>query len=155
MEGIKLLLFLFGMLCTINVVSVNLFIMLSITMLTSQIPGCSGFRGVLYRLEFPDSACPPTNTPPAQLGLLVETGTTAFDVMIAGADKNRSYNFKSTYLRDSGFVIDAVNGTPRTSECSWVFYYQFPLRQPIKSQLGVSNVVIPGHGFKVILRYQR
>ena len=120
-----------------------------------QIPGCSALRTVDYRLEFPNASCPPTTPPPAPIRLIVETGSTAFDAMIAAADRNRAYNFKTSYFGDSGFFIDSVSGTASTSKCFWFFFYTIPgVQQPIPSQLGVSNVVVPGDGFGVILSYQ-
>ena len=73
--------------------------------------------------------------------------------MIAAADANESYNFKTSYFGNSGFFIDAVNGTANTASCFWFFYYQIPGLSPVSSKLGVSNVVVPGYGFAVILRY--
>ena len=123
-----------------------------------QIPGCYTLRmNINYRLEFPHGkSCLPTSTPPSGIRLMVETGSTALDVMITAADLNRSYNFETSYFGDIGFAIDAVNGTASTSKCFWFFYYQFPGQsKPVKSQLGVSNVVVPGDGSTIILRYQR
>jgi hypothetical protein len=86
--------------------------------------------------------------------VLVETGATAFDVMIAAADASGDYDFTTSYFGDSGFFIDAVNGTANASPCFWFFYYQISGLPETLSPLGVSNVVIPGSGFTVILRFQ-
>ena len=86
--------------------------------------------------------------------MLVETGATAFDVMIAAADSYNSYDFQTTYFGNTGFFVNAVNGTASVGSCFWFFYYQFPGLPVTLSQLGVSNVVVPGNGFTVILRYR-
>ena len=112
-------------------------------------------RVVQYRLKFPNKAnCPPANTPPAPITVLVETGATVFDVMIAAADANDSYDFTASYFGDSGFFINAVNGTANAFPCFWFFFYRIPGLPETQSPLGVSNVVVPGSGFSVILRYQ-
>ena len=122
-------------------------------MLSLQIPYCAALREVNYNLTFPDRSCPATNTPPGLITVIVETGSTALDVMIAAADKDSSYNFKSTYYGNSGYFIDAVNGTENKDPCYWFFYYIIPGLSPQRSQFGVSNVVVPGNGFTVILSY--
>ena len=111
-------------------------------------------RFVEYRLEFPNPNCSPANTPPDPTIVIVETGATVFDVMIAAADVDNSYDFTTSYFGDSGFFIDAVNGTANAAPCFWFFFYQIPGLPVTLSQLGVSNVVVPGSGFTVILRYQ-
>ena len=77
------------------------------------------------------------------------------DVMIAAADRNREYNFKSTYFGDSGFFIDAINGTANQDPCYWFFDYIIPGLPAQRSQFGVSNVVVPGDRFSIIFRYMR
>ena len=123
--------------------------------ITLQIPSCDAWRNVQFRLEFPDLTCPPVNTPPERINLIVETGSTVFDVMIAAADRNRDYNFKTTYFGDSGFFIDAINGTASQAPCYWFFDYVIPGLEVQRSQFGVSNVVVPGDGFSIIFKYMR
>ena len=74
--------------------------------------------------------------------------------MIAAAESDNSYNFQTTYFGEIGFFIDAVNGTANKGACFWYFYYQIPGLPVTLSQLGISNVVVPGTGFTVILRYR-
>ena len=108
-----------------------------------------------FSLDFPDDSCPPTNTPPRRISVIVETGSTVLDVMIAAADRSRYFNFKSTYFGDSGFFIEAINGTANQDPCYWFFDYIIPGLSAQRSQFGVSNVVVPGDGFSVIFRYMR
>lgn len=122
-------------------------------MLQFQISTCAAIRRVQYSLDFPDPSCPPTNTPPGEIRVRVETGSTVFDAMVAAADRNRDYNFQTTYFGDSGFFIDAINGTASQNPCFWFFYYVIPGLSEQKSQFGVSNVVVPGDNFSIILRY--
>ena len=106
-------------------------------------------------LDFPDDSCPPTNTSPRRISVIVETGSTVLDAMIAAADRNSYFNFKSTYFGDSGFFIEAINGTANQDPCYWFFDYIFPGLSAQRSQFGVSNVVVPSGGFSVVFRYMR
>ena len=73
--------------------------------------------------------------------------------MIAAADRNRDYNFQTTYFGDSGFFIDAINGTANQNPCFWFFDYIIPGLPVQRSQFGVSNVVVPGDRFSIILSF--
>ena len=86
--------------------------------------------------------------------MFVESDATAFDVMIAAAESDNSYDFRTSFFGEIGFFIEAVNGTANMGACFWYFYYQIPGRPVTLSDLGVSNVVVPGSGFTVILRYR-
>ena len=120
-----------------------------------QIPTCYTWRNAQFSLDFPDASCPSTNTPPGPISVIVETGSTVLDVMIAAADRSRYFNFKSTYYGDTGFFIEAVNGTANSDPCYWFFDYVIPGLPVQRSQFGVSNVVVPGDGFSVIFRYMK
>ena len=121
-----------------------------------QIPGCSALRTAHCRLEFPDSAkCPPTNPPPKEITVTVETGATAFDVMVAASDTDRSYNFTASYFGNIGFYIDAINGTANTETCFWYYFYQTrPPALPIESSSAGLAVGVTTNGFIVIFRYK-
>ena len=54
-----------------------------------QIPTGYTLRNAQFSLDFPDPACSSTNTPPRPISVIVETGSTVLDVMIAAADKSR------------------------------------------------------------------
>ena len=113
-------------------------------------------RAANLALDFPDkSDCKPKSTPPANITVYIETGDTALDVLVAAADIDSDYNFKSSYYSNTGFAIDAINGTASQNPCYWFFYYQILGLSLQKSQLGVSNVVIPGNGFTIIMRYMK
>lgn len=75
--------------------------------------------------------------------------------MIQAADRNRFYNFKTTYFGDSGFFVDAINGTASQDPCYWFFDYIIPGLSVQRSQFGVSNVIVPGDGFTIILVYTK
>ena len=115
-------------------------------------------RLVKYRVEFsPYPMCTASSggmTNNATAKVIIETGGTALDVMIAAADKDRNFNFKSSYFGNSGYSIDSLAGIASSDPCYWFFYYKIPGLQETKSSLGVSNVVIPGSGWTVILRYE-
>ena len=75
--------------------------------------------------------------------------------MTQAADRNRFYNFKTTYFGDIGFSINAINGTASQNPCFWFFDYIIPGLPVQRSQFGVSNVVVPGDGFIIILKYTK
>lgn len=113
-------------------------------------------RFVIYKVEFPKTSnCTASSggvTKNAYVQL--ETGGTALDVMIAAADRDRSFNFKSSYFGNSGYFIDSIAGIASSNPCYWFFYYKIPGLPETKSSLGVSNVVIPGNGWRIIMRYE-
>ena len=114
-------------------------------------------RRVHYLLEFPNPNCPPANAPPAPITVLVETGATVHDVMIAAANVDNSYNFKTTYFGDNiiGFYTEAIGATANAPPCFWWFFFQMPGLPVTFSPLGTTNVVVPGDEFTVIFRYQK
>ena len=77
------------------------------------------------------------------------------DVMIAAADRNKYFNFKSSYYGDCCFFIDAINGTANQDPCYWFIDYIIPGLPTQSSRLAVSNVVVPGNEFSVIFRYMK
>ena len=117
------------------------------------------FRIVKYLVQFPDAICPQqgANLPPSLAR--IETGGTALDVMIAAADRKSALNFKSTYFGNNGYFITQIGDTANNASigtgCFWSFYYKIPGLAETRSSLGVSNVVIPGDGWSVIMRYEQ
>ena len=110
-------------------------------------------------MEFPD----PDTFPPAPDGhgpgsivVQIAKGGTAMDVMIAAADKDSKFKFQATYYGTRGYDVDAIRGTAKKGSGSWVFYYKISgVSKEIKSSLGVSNVVIPGENWEIIMRYEK
>ena len=105
-----------------------------------------GLRSVRYTVEFPGVT--------KHADVQIVPGGTALDVMIAAADKDSSFNFKSTYYGNSGYFIDSIDKTSNEKPCYWSFYYEIPGLPETKSPLGVSSVVIPGNGWHIIMRYE-
>ena len=119
--------------------------------------GSCQLRNVKYRVEFADSeSCPITGVQPGSTVVRIEAGGTAFDVMQAAADKDRNFNFQTKYFGNIGFSVRDIGGTESvpSDNCFWFFYYIIPgVRGEIRSSLGVSNLIIPGDNWQIILRY--
>ena len=129
---------------------------IAIILISFQVPAMYALRVANLTLDFPDqSDCKPESTPPGSILVQIETGNTALDVLVAAADNNSYYNFKTSYYGNAGFAIDAINGTASQNPCYWFFYYQIPGLPLQMSQLGVSNVVVPGNRFAVVMRYMK
>ena len=115
-------------------------------------------RFVRYRVEFSENTmCTASSggtTNNATANVIIEPGGTALDVMTTAADKFSYFNFKSTYFGNSGYFIDTIAGIASSDPCYWFFYYKIPGLPETKSSLGVSNVVIPGSGWTIIMRYE-
>ena len=116
-------------------------------------------RKVKYRVEFPDPEnCPsaPDSHGPGSTEVQIERGSTALDVMSVAADKDSKFNFKSTYFGGSGYFVNAIGGTAKSASCFWAFYYKVAeIKDEKKSSLGVSNVVIPGDDWEVIMKFEQ
>ena len=133
-----------------------MFITINIHLLMQQIHFGKSLRFVKYRVEFPTNTnCTASSGElTKKANVKIETGETALDVMIAAADKDSNFNFKSTYFGNSGYFIDSIAGIASSDPCYWFFYYIIPGLPETKSSLGVSNVVIPGSGWTIIMRYE-
>ena len=116
-------------------------------------------RRVVYGAKFPDTdKFPPAldGHSPASIIMQIAKGGTAMDIMIAAADKDSKFNFWATYYGNMGYSIDAIRGAAKKGSGSWVFYYKIPgVSKEIKSFFGVSNVVIPGDNWEIIMRYEK
>lgn len=113
---------------------------------------------ITYQLEFPEVNCSGgTNIPrPGPVSVALPCNQSAQRVMELGADDNPSLRFTVTYFgsADGGYLVDAINGTSETSECSWFLYYQAPGMMAVRTSSGVSDFIVPDDGGTVILRYE-
>ena len=85
----------------------------------------------------------------------IANGGTALDVMTAAADQDEKFNFQARYYGNTGYTIDAIGNNPASKGSSyWAFsYYNPKTEEETSSSFGVSNVVIPGNGWRVIMKY--
>ena len=86
----------------------------------------------------------------------ISVGSVAQRVMELAADKNKAYRFTATYFdKTLGYEIDTINDVTSKKPYYWAFYYQSPGKDPVKTNEGVTNFVIPEDGGTVILRYEK
>ena len=87
----------------------------------------------------------------------IAKGGTALDVMTAAADKDKKFNFTTTYKSNEGYHIDNIIGEDNTPRAGfWVFYYRNPTMSEIKkSSLKVSSLLIPGNDWEIVMKYEK
>ena len=86
----------------------------------------------------------------------IPVGSVAQRVMELAVDQNKAYRFTATYFDTKlGYEIDTINDVTSKKPYYWIFYYQSPGKDPVKSSEGVTNFVIPEDGGTVILRYEK
>ena len=85
----------------------------------------------------------------------IAKGGTALDVMTAAADQNKKFNFQTTYTGNIGYDIVGI-GDIKDGSDSWSFNYILPGMLKVKeSPLKVSNIIIPGNDWEIIMRYEK
>ena len=70
----------------------------------------------------------------------------------------KAYQFTATYFGSSlGYFIDKINGTGSlpAKSCFWLFYFRRPDGMEIPSPVGVTNYIIPGNGYTIVLRFEQ
>ena len=115
---------------------------------------------VEYAFQYPDmEKCPQSMMDINQfdpISVTIPTNGTAQNVLEASVGVGTAYRFTATYFGSTlGYFIDAINGTSSDNPCYWFFYYQAPgLPNPVLSNLGVSNFIIPTSGYSIFMRYE-
>ena len=101
-------------------------------------------------IEYDNTTCDTNLTAPPKLNLTLPSGSTALDVMEGAVNISRNYLFVVTFLGDTGYRIDSVNGTSSDKECEWHLLVSMPNGTEIISQL---HYVLSNDVSTVVLRY--
>ena len=112
----------------------------------------------LYVIEYPDPVCTKA-TPPDSISVTTPTRSTALDVMVEAATVSGSdYEFSTNYMQVDaassayGYVVTQVGGVANNGSCAWVPFL-VPLGRDEEMGVAVSDLVVPGSGYMLILRY--
>lgn len=73
------------------------------------------------------------------------------------ADSDPSYEFTISYVSQTGFEIEAINGTERNELCDWYLYYQAPGEEDpsyLRNVQLITTYVIPDDNSTVVLQYR-
>lgn len=113
---------------------------------------------VNYIIEYKDSKiCGQGLLPQAEVQVSIRTRSSALEVMEKAADIDPAYRFTVTYFTDKrGYITDAINGTTNNpaKNCSWDFVVGLPNGMQEYPDVSVSNYIIPGQGYTVLMWFQ-
>lgn len=112
----------------------------------------------IYVIDYPDAKCT-TAMPPDSISIATPTGSTALDVMVKAATLSGSdYAFSTDYMQVAssaevyGYVVTQVGGVDNNGSCIWVPFLT-PLGRDEVMGVAVSDLVVPGDGYTLTLRY--